>query len=296
MYAKYDFSREKLSSMSRYEHSSSAISVLSCSEVELSKVLTIAEEIVLLGLHLHLGVGELDVVLVVSDIGQKNLVIDNSNSLLDEIDLSDGTVRAFSDVRIQSREFMGQANNTFDKVVVITLHEDESIFLKAHEKFVLGRNAGGEIISGLLSSELVDHSCDVASNLLAGVGLLVGKRFPGEVADLLLRGWEKSIGEGFTSSGVLSVSPKGSHLAVGGVDVHAELHGVDVHKAIELGGPVVRMVDICVQFVVLGNNVDHALGSTDEHLCIITVLKLLDGDGLRPVDDLFAHLKLLQIE
>ena len=137
-------------------------------------MLTVAGEVVILGIHLHLGVGEFDVVLALTKVSQQSFSINLSDSLLDELDLVLGLLRTVCSVACKILVEGVQVGNSLDHVIVVTLHEGLNGFVILVEERVLVGEACSEVVAVASESKLVDHTVNVARDFLAGVRSVVG--------------------------------------------------------------------------------------------------------------------------
>lgn len=147
--------------------------------------------------HLHPGHVELDMVLILSQIGDDCFRTDVHKAVVDELDLRLGLVLAVCSRTAEACVDGAKVSNTVLHVGVVALVESFSRLLEPFDERVLVCEARSKVVVVLLLSEHLDRAADVACDLLAR--LRIRKRIPFEIALFFLFNREHAMGKSFAS-------------------------------------------------------------------------------------------------
>lgn len=224
--------------------------------VKVCEVHAVRGEVVDAGIHLHVGKGEFNVVLLLGQVVENGLLIDLIKALYDRLDLLLSVSRAVGRGTGEALVGGAEVGDTVLDISVPALHDGSGRLLEVLEEDILVAEALSEIIPVLMGGEHGDGAGDVASEFLAGLNLTVRERLPGNVALLLHLLGENTVSEGLASLCVLLLGPECIGLGEGHVSAHSELHGVDRGETLVLSGEVDGAVDRGVEVVVLDEGVE----------------------------------------
>jgi len=179
-------------------------------DIDISKVHTVVMEFIDTRVHLHLCHVELDVLLILSQIGDDCISVDLLKAILDKFDLRLCRVLAVCSCAAEAQVDGAKVCNTVFNVSVVALLDRLSRLVESFKESILIREAGRKVVVILLLSEHLDCTADVASDLFAWLSINIRKRFPIEIALFLLLNREHAAGKSFASFCVLALHPESS--------------------------------------------------------------------------------------
>lgn len=257
-----------------------------------------AEVLVLLAdlIHVHLSQLQLDVSPVVLEVANDLGLVIGSVPLDLALDLGDLPLRlvgAVGDILVQALENGDNAVDAVHDVIVIAAVKRLNSRVEALLDAVVARDAEGNLITVFLTSETLNDASDHAFELVL-IAMRHWMPLGCALHGLVLVG-EEVADEGDTSSLVLALLLELLHVIVGRKGVCEECPRTILPQAVPLLLPLLRVEKSLkvLQAVPLGSS--DAAKTGHEIAGFLTVLHLVDGDSVFPVDEFPTLLIFLEI-